>query len=66
VLYIFVVGVSTDQEDHLKFLFENSEDFSVIPSFGVIPAFGMMGSSGSVPGLEIDPTMVGFLLYTLQ
>ncbi|GFS14519.1 peroxisomal multifunctional enzyme type 2 [Elysia marginata] len=53
------VGVSTRQPDHLKFLFELSDDFSVIPSFGVIPAFGgLMESTGKIPGFKIDPTKI--------
>ena len=57
---LFIVGVSTKQEDHLKFLFELSDDFSVLPSFGVIPAFAAMNSTmtGGVPGINVDPTKV--------
>lgn len=59
MLYALGVGVSTKQPDHLKFLFELSDDFSVIPSFGVIPAFGgLMGSSSKIPGINIDPTKI--------
>ena len=52
--------MSTKEDDYLKFLFEMSEDFSVIPSFGVIPSFSAMTSSfsGGVPGLNVDPTKV--------
>jgi hypothetical protein len=46
--------MSTKEDDYLKFLFEMSEDFSVIPSFGVIPSFSAMTSSfsGGLPGLK--------------
>jgi len=60
ILYALGVGVSTAQEDHLKFTFELSEDFCVIPSFGVIPAFEAFNSKliGGLPGFEIDPTKI--------
>ena len=45
ILYALGVGMSTKEDDYLKFLFEMSEDFSVIPSFGVIPSFSAMTSS---------------------
>ncbi len=55
------VGASTVQPDHLKFLFELSEDFCTLPSYGVI--LGQKGMvqllMGGVPGLEgIDVTKV--------
>ena len=37
ILYNLSVGVSTSQPDHLKFLYENADEFSLVPSFGVIP-----------------------------
>ncbi|RUS86122.1 hypothetical protein EGW08_006142 [Elysia chlorotica] len=59
MLYALGVGVSTRQPDHLKFLFELADDFSVIPSFGVIPAFGcLLESTGKIPGIKIDPTKI--------
>ncbi|GFN82479.1 peroxisomal multifunctional enzyme type 2 [Plakobranchus ocellatus] len=59
IIYALGVGVSTKQPGHLKFLFELSDEFSVIPSFGVIPAFAcLVKSSGNIPGIEIDPTKI--------
>lgn len=60
ILYALGVGMSTKEDDHLKFLFEMSEDFSVIPSFGVIPSFPAMTNSfsGGIPGLNVDPTKI--------
>ena len=52
------VGVSTQQSDYLKFLFELSEDFTALPTFGVIPAFASMMASSGIPGFPIDPTKV--------
>ncbi|XP_075692400.1 peroxisomal multifunctional enzyme type 2 [Rhinoderma darwinii] len=60
ILYALGVGMSTKDPDHLKFLFEASEDFSCLPTFGVIlsqDAF-MGGGLSSVPGLNIDFTRV--------
>ncbi|PVD20051.1 hypothetical protein C0Q70_20545 [Pomacea canaliculata] len=60
ILYALGVGVSTQQPDYLKFLFELSEDFSVLPTFGVIPAFDTMMNSlhSGIPGFPIDPTRI--------
>ncbi|CAG2234776.1 HSD17B4 [Mytilus edulis] len=60
ILYALGIGVSTQQEDYLKFLFELSDDFCVIPSFAVVPAFSAMGDGliGGVPGLNVDPTKI--------
>ncbi|KAL8606478.1 hypothetical protein ACOMHN_015567 [Nucella lapillus] len=60
ILYSLGVGVSTQQEDYLKFLFEHTEDFSTLPTFGVIPAFSaMINSTGAgIQGFPIDPTKV--------
>ncbi|XP_019410537.1 PREDICTED: peroxisomal multifunctional enzyme type 2 [Crocodylus porosus] len=58
ILYALGVGMSTKDPDHLKFLFEGSEEFCCLPSFGVIPAQASMLEGGltSVPGLDIDFT----------
>ncbi|XP_041958062.1 peroxisomal multifunctional enzyme type 2 [Alosa sapidissima] len=58
ILYALGVGMSTKEPDHLKFLYENNADFSVLPTFGVIPsqASMMSGSLSSVPGLNLDMT----------
>ena len=39
ILYALSLGYSTSDNKNLKFLYENHEDFCVVPSFGVIPAF---------------------------
>ncbi|NXU51627.1 DHB4 enzyme, partial [Turnix velox] len=55
ILYALGVGMSTKDPDHLKFLFEGSEEFCCLPSFGVIPAqTSMFDGVPSVPGLNID------------
>lgn len=37
ILYHLAVGASTRDADYMRFLFENSTDFCVLPSFAVIP-----------------------------
>jgi len=56
ILYALGVGVSTTDDNGLRFLYENHEDFSALPTFGVIPAMsGLDGLiTGKVPGLEIE------------
>ncbi|NXG72549.1 DHB4 enzyme, partial [Baryphthengus martii] len=55
ILYALGVGMSSKDPDHLKFLFEGSEDFCCLPSFGVIPAqTSMFDGVPSLPGLDID------------
>ncbi|NXW24655.1 DHB4 enzyme, partial [Circaetus pectoralis] len=55
ILYALGVGMSTKDPDHLKFLFEGSEDFCCLPSFGVIPAqTSMFDGIPALPGLDID------------
>ena len=60
-LSLFSVGVSSTQSDYLKFLYEKSDDFSVVPSYAVIPPQKVILEllHGEIPGLEnIDPTKV--------
>lgn len=63
-LNFFIVGVSVDQPDHLKFLYECSEDFSVLPTYGVIPCLNALMDSGLIMsalkerGIQSDPTKV--------
>lgn len=60
ILYALGVGMSTQEPDYLKFLFEHSEDFSVLPTFAVIPALAAQAAvfTGDIEGLSIDPTMI--------
>ncbi|PAA61389.1 hypothetical protein BOX15_Mlig019735g2, partial [Macrostomum lignano] len=59
ILYALGVGVSTRHKNHLRFLYEGSENFSVLPTFGVIPAFKSSLSFlvSGVSGL-IDPARI--------
>lgn len=59
ILYALGVGMSTKDPDHLKFLFEGSEEFCCLPTFGVIPAqTSMFDGVPSLQGLNIDPARV--------
>jgi hypothetical protein len=55
------VGASTREDGGLKYLYENHDEFSVIPSFAVIPALDAISNlimSGSIGGIEANPAMV--------
>ena len=55
ILYCFVVGATTKQTDGLKFLYEGSDEFSVLPTFVVAPALtAWLGTT--VVG--VDPSQV--------
>lgn len=60
ILYALGVGMSTKDPDALRFLYENHEEFSCLPTFGVIVSQNAMMGGGltSVPGLNIDFTQV--------
>ncbi|CAH1255038.1 HSD17B4 [Branchiostoma lanceolatum] len=59
ILYALGAGVSTRDPDHLKFLFELSEDFCTLPTYGVISAFNSSGGAfRGNSGLNIDFTKV--------
>jgi len=55
------VGVSTQHDDHLKFLYERNAEFAVLPTYAVIPAMSVVLPSllsGNVEGFQFDPAMV--------
>uniref|UniRef100_A0A803SP04 Hydroxysteroid 17-beta dehydrogenase 4 n=1 Tax=Anolis carolinensis TaxID=28377 RepID=A0A803SP04_ANOCA len=59
ILYALGVGMSTKDPDHLKFLFEGSEEFCCLPTFAVIAAQASMSAGmADIPGLAIDFTKV--------
>ncbi|KAI8518936.1 SCP2 sterol-binding domain-containing protein 1 [Branchiostoma belcheri] len=59
ILYALGAGMSTQEPDHLKFLFELHEDFCTLPTYGVITAFNSSGGAfRGNPGLKIDFTKV--------
>ncbi|WAQ99916.1 DHB4-like protein [Mya arenaria] len=60
ILYALSIGYTTRDEDHLKFLYEGSEDFSVVPSFSILPSqAGTAGLfTGGIPGLSVDVTKI--------
>ncbi|CAF1395501.1 unnamed protein product, partial [Didymodactylos carnosus] len=56
ILYALSIGCSTRQPNALQYLYENHENFSVLPTFAVIPAqaltMNIIGSSNL--GFEVD------------
>lgn len=61
IMYALGVGVSTTQDDYLKFLFESSPDFCVLPTYGVIPIMEPIGDAilkGDFKGIQVNPAMI--------
>ena len=57
------MGVSTQHDDHLKFLYEGNDEFAVLPTYAVIPAMAATSQSvlsGKIEGFPFDPAMVVF------
>ena len=54
IIYALGVGVSTKDKNGLRYLYENDEMFSALPTFGVIPAMSGLEDlvSGNIPGLN--------------
>ena len=54
IVYALGVGVSTSDSNGLRYLYENDENFSALPTFGVIPAMSGLEDlvSGNIPGLD--------------
>ena len=57
-ILIFLVGISTQDAKGLRYLYENADDFQVLPTFGVVPGFGVMFRTMDIPNLGIDFTQV--------
>ena len=63
ILYALAVGCSLRQPNSLRFLYENHQQFSTLPTFAVIPAQSLSMSiinSGKL-GINIDLVRVKFL-----
>lgn len=62
ILYALGLGISKSDEHYLKYVYEGSEEFSVLPTFGVIPAQSAMFDSnifsGGLRNLNIDLTKI--------
>jgi len=55
------VGVSTQHDDHLKFLYEGNSKFAVLPTYAVIPSMAAILQfflSGNIKGFQFNPAMV--------
>ncbi|XP_076034051.1 peroxisomal Multifunctional enzyme type 2 isoform X1 [Oratosquilla oratoria] len=50
ILYALGVGVSTKDEDYLKYLFEGNEDFCALPTFIIVPSQKALNESGLLTG----------------
>lgn len=53
-MFNFPVGMSLKEKEGLNYLYENSEDFRVLPSFPVLAATDAMFNVLKLPGLNID------------
>jgi 3-hydroxyacyl-CoA dehydrogenase/3a,7a,12a-trihydroxy-5b-cholest-24-enoyl-CoA hydratase len=63
ILYALAVGCSLRQPNALRFLYENHEQFSALPTFAVIPAQSLsmsIISSGKL-GISLDLVRVNFM-----
>lgn len=49
ILYNLGIGISTEDSDNMKFLYENHPEFSVFPTHAVIPSMVMLMSSQLTP-----------------
>lgn len=63
ILYALGIGVSTEDSDNLRFLYENHPDFAPFPTFGVLPGMFLSMSSGLVssklPNFELSQLLHG-------
>ena len=48
ILYALGIGVSTENEDNLRYLYENHPDFAAFPTFSVMPGIILSMTSGLV------------------
>lgn len=56
-----LVGASVEDENGLKFLYENDEDFTPLPTFSVVPSQAVMFGGNlwsNIPGWTVDLTKV--------
>ncbi|GIY49388.1 hypothetical protein CDAR_600721 [Caerostris darwini] len=62
ILYALAVGMSTKEPTALDFLYENSDDFKILPTFGNIAAMDSLFSSNALreqmEKLNADPTRI--------
>ena len=63
ILYSLSVGVSTQDEDGLQYLYEGHSNFAPLASFGTVPGFGGLTQliTGSIPGVNIELSKVNYL-----
>ena len=59
ILYNLGVGISTLDEDGLRFLYEHHFLFAPLHAFGVLPSLAWLDTllKGGVPGISVDLSM---------
>lgn len=57
-LIFILVGASTSDPHALNFLYENANDFRVLPTFPVVPALPCMFEVMKCPSLNVDFTQI--------
>jgi len=50
--------MNTSDPHALNFLYENAEDFRILPTFAVVPAFNCMFDILKAPSLNVDFTKI--------
>ena len=63
-----LVGASLNQPDHLRFLYEQHEKFSVLPTFAVVPGLDAFGDSiltGDFCGYKVNMANVSAVLVLI-
>lgn len=62
ILYALGVGATLSDSNELKYLYENHEEFAVLPTFFILPALQMIlvnpGMSVAIPGKQINLAQV--------
>lgn len=68
ILYALGIGVSTDDEDNLRYLYENHPDFAAFPTFGVMPGIILSMTSGLVSSelKDFDLSQVNIAVNALE
>jgi 3-hydroxyacyl-CoA dehydrogenase/3a,7a,12a-trihydroxy-5b-cholest-24-enoyl-CoA hydratase len=57
-LFELIVGASTTGPNALNFLYENSEEFRVLPTFAVVPTMSCMYEVLKAPSLDVNFTKI--------
>lgn len=67
ILYSLGIGVSSNDQDNLRFLYENHPDFGAFPTFSVIPGLLLSMTSGLVssvlPNFDLSKVSIKIAVY---